>query len=165
MIVQVVAETDRYRASHERLAVELTNRNVLVTGATSGIGNQLAGQLAARGNRVFACGRDPGRLAELRTVDGIEVRCKWKNNGTFVTYFSDIQVQLNKGALRQAPTGSANHTLTLSEAIGGPTDKWGTTWTAAEVNAEIFGVTIFAAPGNLETVFYVDYCQITVSYH
>ena len=73
VIVQVVAETDRYRASHERLAVELTNRNVLVTGATSGIGNQLARQLAARGNRVFACGRDPERLAELRTVDGIEV--------------------------------------------------------------------------------------------
>lgn len=48
--------------------MKLTDRRILVTGATSGIGYELTRQLAARGNSVVACGRDPGRLAALASL-------------------------------------------------------------------------------------------------
>lgn len=39
---------------------------VVVTGATSGLGRQVARDLVRRGDRVIAAGRDPGRAAALR---------------------------------------------------------------------------------------------------
>jgi len=38
---------------------------VLITGATSGLGRYLAGELAGSGWQVLAHGRDPGRVADL----------------------------------------------------------------------------------------------------
>lgn len=38
--------------------------NVLITGASSGIGKALALECARRGDRIFACGRDAARLEE-----------------------------------------------------------------------------------------------------
>lgn len=43
-------------------------RNVLVTGATRGIGRGLVEELAARGHRVAGCGRDGGAIAMLRDL-------------------------------------------------------------------------------------------------
>ncbi|MEU6563712.1 3-oxoacyl-ACP reductase FabG [Nocardia nova] len=53
-------------------------RSVLVTGATSGIGLEVARTIAHRGDHVYLCGRDGGRVAETveklcadgHTVDG-----------------------------------------------------------------------------------------------
>ena len=42
-------------------------QTILITGATSGIGRDAALDLAARGYRVFATGRNPAALAELRS--------------------------------------------------------------------------------------------------
>jgi short-subunit dehydrogenase len=44
-----------------------SSKTILVTGATAGIGRFLALDLAARGHRVFASGRNERALAELRT--------------------------------------------------------------------------------------------------
>lgn len=45
--------------------------NVLITGASSGIGKQLALDYARDGHRVYACGRNEAKLAELaNTADG-----------------------------------------------------------------------------------------------
>ena len=42
--------------------------SVFVTGATGGIGAVLVDQLRVRGSRVYACGRDAERLAQLNVV-------------------------------------------------------------------------------------------------
>jgi short-subunit dehydrogenase len=46
--------------------MELRNRQVLLTGATGGIGGAVAMELAAAGARLILVGRDPERLASLR---------------------------------------------------------------------------------------------------
>lgn len=43
----------------------LTEKRVLITGASSGIGRALAVELARRGNRVLICGRDREALVEV----------------------------------------------------------------------------------------------------
>lgn len=66
-----------------------TDPKILVTGATSGLGREIAIQLAARGNSVMACGRRVERLSELASFgditgqrldltssEGIEALCK-----------------------------------------------------------------------------------------
>lgn len=47
---------------------------ILITGASSGIGRQLALDYLAQGHRVWACGREPLRLAELAEA-GAETLC------------------------------------------------------------------------------------------
>jgi len=46
--------------------------NVLVTGATSGIGKVAAETLARQGAKVIALGRDPRKLAELRGMETLQ---------------------------------------------------------------------------------------------
>jgi len=54
--------------------LELTDKNVLVTGASSGIGKQTAFQLSHLGANCFICGRNRERLTssfnQLKTVEG-----------------------------------------------------------------------------------------------
>ncbi len=45
---------------------KLTQRTILITGGTSGIGLELARQLLSRGNTVLVTGRDQGKLDEAR---------------------------------------------------------------------------------------------------
>lgn len=44
---------------------------IIITGATSGLGREMALQLAARGESIIACGRRAERLAELEQVSNI----------------------------------------------------------------------------------------------
>jgi NAD(P)-dependent dehydrogenase (short-subunit alcohol dehydrogenase family) len=54
----------------------LENKTALVTGATRGIGREIALRLSALGCKVVAIGRSPEALAELKAHVGIEpVRC------------------------------------------------------------------------------------------
>lgn len=47
------------------------NSQIIITGATSGLGREVAVQLAARGETILACGRRVERLAELDAMSGI----------------------------------------------------------------------------------------------
>ena len=51
-----------------------TQSKILITGATSGLGREMALQLAARGESILACGRRVDRLSELETHGDIEGR-------------------------------------------------------------------------------------------
>jgi uncharacterized oxidoreductase len=54
--------------------MKLTGRTILITGGTSGIGQELAKQLLRRGNTVIVTGRDPKRLdATSRALPGVHV--------------------------------------------------------------------------------------------
>ena len=55
--------------------MKLTDRTILITGGTSGIGLEMARQLQARGNQVIVTGRDQARLAAAATaIPGVAVR-------------------------------------------------------------------------------------------
>ena len=51
----------------------MNDRHSLVTGANRGLGLELARQLLARGDRVVATARHPGRATALNTLAGIVV--------------------------------------------------------------------------------------------
>lgn len=54
--------------------MKLTNKTILITGGSSGIGFELARQLLARGNTVIVTGRDQARLAAAaHTLPGLHV--------------------------------------------------------------------------------------------
>lgn len=47
---------------------------------------------------------------------------------------------------------------------GGPTDLWGTTWTAADINDPLFGFQLQMTNGALDQTAQIDHAQITVYY-
>lgn len=49
--------------------------NILITGATSGIGEQLVRDYAAAGHQLWACGRNPQKLAALAVADNVQALC------------------------------------------------------------------------------------------
>ena len=59
---------------NDSMDLHLTDKVVLITGGTDGLGAALAGRLVEEGSRVAVCGRDPDRLAateqRLRNAGG-----------------------------------------------------------------------------------------------
>ena len=49
-----------------------TQSHILVTGATSGLGREIAVQLSARGESIIACGRREARLVDLAAHENIQ---------------------------------------------------------------------------------------------
>jgi len=83
------------------------------------------------------------------TVDGITVDVDRYSSAGLAT--ADYAVRLVKGT--QIQTAGDNKAVTAlnwpaakaTATYGGPTDKWGSTWTAADINAGGFGVAFAAA--------------------
>jgi uncharacterized oxidoreductase len=77
--------------------LNLRRRTILITGGTSGIGQELARQLLARDNVVLVTGRDPAKLAATgRALPGVH---------TFTSDVSDPQMiaALHQSVLAQFP--------------------------------------------------------------
>lgn len=104
------------------------------------------------------------------TILGIEVRIERKANRDSNGGSQDAAVRLVKaGAVQPADrsTGAVYPLVDTVQTHGTPTDLWGTTWTAAEVNAADFGAAFAAVkpsangPAHVVTV---DHIAITVHY-
>ena len=104
------------------------------------------------------------------TINGIQVTIARESSSSSSPYIHDTVVSLIKGgtvtgANRAATTTNWPNSMTAA-SYGSTSDLWGTTWTAADINAANFGVALSAnssGTGSTRTAS-VDYMQITVSY-
>jgi hypothetical protein len=105
-------------------------------------------------------------------VNGINVTIRRSSSGIFGPFLQDNRVSLVKGGTVQATnkavlgTNWSNDNVLSNAVYGGSADLWGTTWTAAEINANNFGVVLSAVNANtgFSRTAAVDYMSITVTY-
>lgn len=101
------------------------------------------------------------------TIDGIQV--EWEKSASVAGTVVDSSVRLIKaGTIVGTDKADAvtNWPLSASEAYvtyGGPTDLWGTTWTAAQINSLQFGACL-AGVSTGAVQLRVDHVRITVYY-
>jgi hypothetical protein len=104
-------------------------------------------------------------IPDAATISGITVEVKFA--GT--TAGDDgVRVQLLKGGSPEGNTqdiyaisGRSDCSTSAFQTVGSPTDPWGTSWTASDINAANFGVRL----SKLGTgTSYVDSVRITVEY-
>ena len=97
-------------------------------------------------------------------INGIQVDASVE--GTAGTSY-DSSVKIVKGGVisgtEKARVGAWPSSYTV-RTWGGPTDLWGLSWTAADVNSSTFGVAIAASGGGVNGSTYIDYVQITICY-
>ncbi|MGL2967295.1 T9SS type A sorting domain-containing protein [Flavobacterium sp. XGLA_31] len=100
-------------------------------------------------------------------VDGIEVIINRKTsaiNGGRITKDNVVSIVKNGFIIgNNKATTTAWPTTLATATYGSSTDKWGTTWTAADINAGNFGVAVSVNANNSLTAS-VDYIQIKVYY-
>jgi hypothetical protein len=105
-------------------------------------------------------------IPDAAVINGITVEVKFA--GTTIGD-DGVSVQLLKGGSPDGSTqdifgvaGQTDCSTSAFRTVGSPTDLWGTTWTAAEINAANFGVRL-SKLGSTGTS-YVDSVRITVEY-
>jgi hypothetical protein len=97
-------------------------------------------------------------LPPSATVLGIAVTIRRRAQGNV----RDEIVSLSRGVIKaKVPDWSDEGTAYVDERYGGPNDRWGTTWTAADINAATFGVSL-KVDGTGSA--FVDSMEITVHY-
>ena len=100
-------------------------------------------------------------------IDGIEVGIeKSATADSGPNFVADSRVRIVKGGVVGSTDRSNVAHWPLTDTIviyGGPADLWGDTWTAADVNANGFGVAISATDG-VATLALVDHITMTVYY-
>lgn len=104
-------------------------------------------------------------------IDGIKIRVKRFADAFIHGAANDYSMRLVKdgtnpiGAEKATGTAIPFDTATYI-TYGGPTDKWGTTWTLAEVNSVGFGALYAAQVTDAPDVqsVYVDHIEFTIYY-
>jgi hypothetical protein len=100
------------------------------------------------------------------TIDGITVRAEVSANGTSVD--DDTVMLLKNGAAvgNDYASGTDWSTTDATRTYGDSNDRWGTSWTPADINAGNFGVRLKVDSDVAATrIASVDYVTITVDYH
>lgn len=123
----------------------------------------------------YLFGTNPGfSIPSTDQIDGIEVTIHRRANRPFSTDGAyDEYVQLIKGGTvvgsNKAATGTQWPVAEAPVTYGGPTDKWGTTWTYSDINSSSFGAALAVdfIVNNLDEITVtarVDTIEITI-YH
>jgi hypothetical protein len=106
------------------------------------------------------------------SICGIVVEVEKSATGiNLFAYVEDNSVRLIKGGVITGNNyaTSANWTSSSSyHTYGGATDKWGSTWTVADINAGNFGVAFSAAITGLATLLpgaHIDHIRVTVYFN
>lgn len=94
------------------------NRVAVVTGASSGIGRQVALALATDGWQVIGTGRDPGRMAKVEA----EIRAA-SSTGAGTMLRADLSLMAEAERLAQEIAGLTDHIDLLVNNAGGTTDS------------------------------------------
>jgi NAD(P)-dependent dehydrogenase (short-subunit alcohol dehydrogenase family) len=105
-------------------------RIALVTGASSGIGKQVAKALAAQGWRVFGTGRDPGRMA----IAEAEIRQAAASDGRIKMLPADLSLIADARKLAAAIAERTDRLDLLVNNAGGITDRLVITAEGLEAN-------------------------------
>ena len=104
------------------------------------------------------------------TINGITASWRGKNSQpSSPAYPVELTVQLLKAGSKVGSNKSTNGTIPdfyTTKTYGSTSDLWGTTWTAAEVNASTFGIAWAAQGATSMSSLSVqgDYITITVNY-
>ncbi|MEK6662860.1 MAG: DUF6701 domain-containing protein [Pseudomonadota bacterium] len=104
------------------------------------------------------------------TINGITVSVERRSNRVTDGGSKDAAMRVVKAGVIGATDRSTATTYTTADVIeahGGAADLWGTTWTAAEINAANFGAAFAATKANLAGASHtisVDHVQITIDY-
>lgn len=99
-------------------------------------------------------------------IDGIQLRVE-KAEGDSLHNIVDNSVRVLKGGVYTGDdkaSGTEWSTTDAYTSYGGSSDLWGTTWTAADINAADFGAGISANGGSSGADAFVDHIEIIVSY-
>lgn len=108
-----------------------------------------------------------GQVSDGSTIDGIEVAFEVREDEGTDRFVRDESVKIVKGGTIGSTEKASNTRLTRRDTsiiIGSPTDKWGETWTPADIRASGFGVAVSLKEtlglGATDTFF--DHIEITI---
>jgi hypothetical protein len=120
-------------------------------------------------SQILVCSNFGFAIPAGSTINGITVEIDRRS--IIASSGKDFRVQLAKGTTFASLVGSNKAvpatiwpTSTAVATYGGVSDLWGTTWTAAEVNASSFALFLSAQANIANADVGVDFVRITVTY-
>eukprot|EP01062_Namystynia_karyoxenos_P057741 TRINITY_DN4889_c1_g1_i1.p1 TRINITY_DN4889_c1_g1~~TRINITY_DN4889_c1_g1_i1.p1 ORF type:complete len:337 (+),score=84.85 TRINITY_DN4889_c1_g1_i1:79-1011(+) len=104
-------------------------RVVVITGATQGLGRAAAELFARRGDRVFACGRNADRLAELRLLPNVTaLRCDVADEGSVGELAAAVRQGLRPGEAVDCVVNNAGVLLVGHPMLAARTAAFDLSW-------------------------------------
>lgn len=104
-------------------------------------------------------------IAAPDTIDGVEMKVEWKRDSTLIII--DTSLRLMVGGSPSGANKASGGFIPSTEAIttlGGSTDTWSLSLTAAQVRASTFGVRIVFQEFGGSGIAYIDHMTIKVFY-